>query len=377
MTTALDLLALLALATLAITWIVYPLAIGMLATLRPRSLRIAGGTLERGLPAVSVVIASRDGAGDVARRVDNCLASSYATDRLEVVVALDRSSEPEDICIDDGREDRVRVVQGDPPGGKAAALNAGVRAASGDIIVFADTFQMFEAETIRVLVDALGDERTGVVSGRLELPPGRARLARMYWAYERWLRRREAVVHSTIGATGAVYAVRRELWQPLPAGLLLDDVYTPMRIVLTGRRVGFADDARAVETRTSSPDREYRRKVRTLTGVMQVCAWLPAVLSPRRNPVWAQFVLHKLARMLTPLALLLLALRAVWEIRAIPREFIAPAVLLLLVAGAWTLRSRTRGAQHVRDAFAEAVLLQAAVVMAGVNGIRSRWKVWE
>jgi poly-beta-1,6-N-acetyl-D-glucosamine synthase len=309
--------------------------------------------------------------------VDNCLASAYAEDRLEIVVALDRPPEPADARIGEGRSDRVRIVRADSPGGKAAALNAGVRAASGDIVVFADTFQMYEPDTIRVLADALGDGRTGAVSGRLELPPGRARLARVYWAYERWLRRREAVVHSTIGATGAVYAVRRELWQPLPPGLLLDDVYTPMRIVLAGLRVGFADDARAVETRTSSPDREYRRKVRTLTGVMQVCAWLPAVLSPRRNPVWPQFVLHKLSRMLTPLALFLVALRAAWELRAIPREYIAPAALVLLVAGAWTLRSRTPRAQHVRDVIAEAALLQAAVVMAGVNGIRGRWKVWE
>ncbi|HSJ07015.1 MAG TPA: glycosyltransferase [Longimicrobiales bacterium] len=377
MTTALDILALVAVTTLAVTWVVYPLAIGMLATLRPRPFRIAGGTPERGLPSVSVVIASRDGAGDVARRVDNCLASSYAADRLEVVVALDRSSEPADTRIGGGREDRVRTVAADPPGGKASALNAGVRAARGEIIVFADTYQMYEPVTIRLLVDALGDGRTGAVSGRLELPPGRARLARTYWAYERWLRRREAMVHSTIGATGAVYAVRRELWQPLPAGLLLDDVYTPMRVVLTGLRVGFVDDARALETRSSSPDREYRRKVRTLTGVIQVAAWLPAVLSPLRNPVWAQFVLHKLARMLTPLALLVVAFRAMWELRAVPREYIAPAALLLFFAGAWTLRSSTRTAQQVRDVIAEAALLQAAVVMAGVNGIRGRWKVWE
>jgi poly-beta-1,6-N-acetyl-D-glucosamine synthase len=376
-TTVLDIVALLGVATLAITWIVYPLGVGALAAFRPRPPRSADRPAAGGLPTVSVVIASREGAGDIAKRVDNCLASAYAEDRLEIVVALDRPPESADARIGEGRSDRVCIVRADSPGGKAAALNAGVRAASGDIVVFADTFQMYEPDTIRVLADALGDGRTGAVSGRLELPPGRARLARVYWAYERWLRRREAVVHSTIGATGAVYAVRRDLWQPLPPGLLLDDVYTPMRIVLAGLRVGFADDARAVETRTSSPDREYRRKVRTLTGVMQVCAWLPAVLSPRRNPVWPQFVLHKLSRMLTPLALFLVALRAAWELRAIPREYIAPAALVLLVAGAWTLRSRTPRAQHVRDVIAEAALLQAAVVMAGVNGIRGRWKVWE
>jgi poly-beta-1,6-N-acetyl-D-glucosamine synthase len=376
MTTTLNLLAILAAATLLVTWIGYPLAIGALAAVRPRPPH-PRGRRDGNMPSVSVVIASRDRTSDIVPRVDNCLASNYPGDHLEIVVALDRPPDTGDGRIGEGRADRVRMVAADPPGGKAAALNAGVRAAGGDIVVFADTFQMFEAETIRVLVAALGNERTGAVSGRLELLPGRARLARLYWAYERWLRGREAVVHSTIGATGAVYAVRRELWQPLPAGLLLDDVYTPMRIVLTGLRVDFADDARAVETRTSSPDREYRRKVRTLTGVMQVCAWLPDVLSPRRNPVWTQFVLHKLSRMLTPLAVLLVGLRGAWELRVVPGQYAVPAFLVLLVAGAWTLRSRTPRAQHVRDVIAEAALLQAAVVMAGVNGIRGRWKVWE
>jgi poly-beta-1,6-N-acetyl-D-glucosamine synthase len=375
LTATLNILAILAAATLLVTWIVYPLAIGALAALLPRPR--PHGRPDGSLPSISIVIASRDGAGDVARRVDNCLASDYPGDRLEVVVALDRPPAPADSGIGEDRTDRVRIVPADPSGGKAAALNAGVRAAAGEIIVFADTYQMYEPKTVRILVSALEDGRTGVVSGRLEIPPGRARLARMYWAYERWLRRREAVVHSTVGVTGAVSAVRRELWQPLPPGLLLDDVYMPMRVVLAGHCVGFADEARAIETRTSSPDREYRRKVRTLTGVMQVCAWLPDVLSPRRNPVWAQFVLHKLARMLTPVALLLLALRAAWELRALPGQYAAPAVFALILAGAWTLRSRTPGAQHVRDVIAEAALLQAAVVMAGVNGIRGRWKVWE
>jgi poly-beta-1,6-N-acetyl-D-glucosamine synthase len=375
LTATLDILAILAAATLLVTWIAYPLAIGALAVLLPRPR--PSGRPDGSLPSVSIVIASRDGAGDVARRVDNCLASDYPGDRLEVVVALDRPPAPADSGIGEDRTDRVRIVPADPPGGKAAALNAGVRAAIGEIIVFADTYQVYEPETVRILVSALHDGRTGAVSGRLEIPPGRARLARMYWAYERWLRRREAVVHSTVGATGAVFAIRREVWQPLPPGLILDDVYTPMRVVLAGLRVGFADEARAIETRTSSPDREYRRKVRTLTGVVQVCAWLPDVLSPRRNPVWAQFVLHKLARMLTPVALLLLALRPAWELRTVPGQYAAPAVLVVILAGAWTLRSRTPGAQRVRDMIAEAALLQAAVVMAGVNGIRGRWKVWE
>ncbi len=84
-----------------------------------------------------------------------------------------------------------------------------------------------------------------------------------YWMVGRWMCRCEARIHSSVGATGAVYAIRRSLWIPLPAGLLLDDVYSPMQIVLQGRRIGFADDAVAVEMRTPDAGQEYRRTWKT------------------------------------------------------------------------------------------------------------------
>src|SRR5690606_21233324 len=150
-------------------------------------------------------------------------------------------------------------------------------------------WQRFELETIPRLVEHLADPSVGAVTGKLRIPTTRARLARVYWAYESWLRRNEARLHSSIGVTGAVYAMRKDLWQPLPPGLLLDDVFVPMQVVLGGRRIAYAEAAVAVETRTSLPRQEYVRKVRTLTGVMQLCAWLPAILVPWRNPVWFQF----------------------------------------------------------------------------------------
>jgi poly-beta-1,6-N-acetyl-D-glucosamine synthase len=298
--------AILALVTIAGTWAGYPFAIWLLRLLQPESKALAPGEY----PAVSVIIASRESAEAVCGRVKDCLAAAYPPDRLEVVVALDRPREAPDAALLTLPQDRVRVVRADPPGGKAAALNAGVAAASGEVLVFADTFQRFKPDTVRRLVDGLADPRIGAASGSLELASGSAPLAAAYWAYERWLRRSEAAVHSAVGVSGAVYAMHRHLWQPLPVGLLLDDLYTPMRLVLAGWRVGFIADARAVELRLSAPAREYQRKVRTLTGVIQVCAWLPEVLLPWRNPVWPQFVMHKLMRMLTPVAVILLGIWA-------------------------------------------------------------------
>jgi hypothetical protein len=94
--------------------------------------------------------------------------------------------------------------------------------------------------------------------------------------------------------------MRRALWAPLPPQVILDDLYTPMRLVLDGHRIAVSAAAVAHEQRAPARAAEFQRKVRTLTGVFQVCAFLPGVLQLRRNPVWAQFVAHKLLRLTTP-----------------------------------------------------------------------------
>ena len=173
----------------------------------------------------------------------------------------------------------------------------------------------------------------------------------------------------------STYAMRRSLWTPLPAGLILDDLYVPMRLVLGGQRVGFTDSARAFDTRTTEPSEEYRRKVRTLTGNFQLCAWLPAVLVPGRNPVWVQFVLHKLLRLLTPYLLVCLgaAILAILVGRFGLYTLVAGAGALVLLALAAGAAGKWRA---VRNLAAWGISLQAAIVTATYYGLRGRWDVW-
>src|SRR5207244_10375072 len=99
-------------------------------------------------------------------------------------------------------------------------------------------------------------------------------------------------------------AMRRSLFRPLPADTILDDVLTPMRVVLAGYRVVFNEQARAFDRAAIDADAEARRKVRTLAGNYQILALEPALLMPWRNPVWLQYVSHKLGRLTIPYALL-------------------------------------------------------------------------
>jgi len=356
-------------------WGLYPALIGVIAALVRRDADAAGAR-PAALPRVTAIVATRADAMAVRERVNDLLQSEYPDALLDVIVAYDaRATETLPMWTGPGR-DRVRIVRGDEPGGKASALNAGVRAARGDVLVFADSGQRFGADAIALLTQAVMRPRVGAASGRLELARGARAPAlplRLYWALERWLRRREAQVHSAVGVTGAIYAMRRSLWTPLPAGLILDDLYVPMQLVLSGHRVDFVDAARAYETRDTTDANEYRRKVRTLTGVLQLCAWMPATLVPVRNPAWAQFVTHKLLRLLTPYWVLVCV---VWAVAVLEHRVGIVWLLGGTAAFAALLQLRSKPFRVLRSAVVSSILIQVATVRATANGARGRWDVW-
>lgn len=366
--------ALSAILALALIWFGYPLAVRLLAALQARGSAVTSGPV-----GVSVILASCNDAESIRARVANLLETDHPANLLEVIVALDAANAeatPGELA---GLDERVHVVVGDAPGGKSATLNAGVRAARNPLLVFADTQQRFDRDSIPALVAGLADPRRGAVSGMLELPGahGTLNLAERYWRLERWLRKWEARLHSSVGVTGAIYAMRRELWKPLPANLILDDVYLPMRLVLEGWRVGYTPAAKARDVRRFEAGQEYRRKVRTLTGVIQVCAWLPGVLNPLHNPLWLQFVFHKLLRLLTPYLALVALFGMAWAVVSALLSTALGTQLLLgaAVAGvALCLVPRVRRA--LTHQIAWGVAMQGSIVVATVNGVRGRWDVW-
>ena len=371
----LSLAALVSLACILAVWALYPALIGLAAAAMRRGEARDGGA-PTALPHVTAVVATRADATAVQERVDDLLRSEYPAALLNVVVAYDARTTEAMATWSGADAARVQVVRGDEPGGKAAALNAGVRAARGDVLVFADSGQRFGRDAVSLLVRAVGRPGVGAASGRLELAAGAKAPAlplRLYWSLERWLRRREADVHSAIGVTGAIYAMHRALWTPLPAGLILDDLYVPMGLVLRGQRIAFVDEARAYETRATTDGNEYRRKVRTLTGVLQLCAWLPQTLAPVRNPVWLQFVTHKLLRLLTPYWVLVCV---VWVIAAIEHRIGLGWLLAATAVFVATLQLRSRPFRALRSAVVSSILVQAAAVRATANGARGRWDVW-
>lgn len=286
------------------TFIGYPLLINFLGK-RLGWARCAAPNPGHPPPKVSVVLVVRNEAHRLRDRVLNLLSSHHPADSLEIIVVSDGSDDQPSARLE-GLP--VQLIESPRHRGKPACLNDGVAAAAGELIVFADARQSFQPETIPALVSAFSDPLVGAVSGELiirDSDNGLATGVNAYWRMEKAIRLGESGVDSSIGCTGAVYAIRKEAFEPLPHDTILDDVVCPMRIALKGLRVRFEPDAPAFDPQPLDPDTEKRRKRRTLAGNFQMLFRHPSWLLPWKNRLFLQLLSHKYLRLAAPLLLLL------------------------------------------------------------------------
>ncbi|MEP6618893.1 MAG: glycosyltransferase [bacterium] len=284
-------------------WILagYPLLLGALARRRGRPVR-------RGpyLPRVSIIVAVRDGEACIRAKLDSILALEYPPELREIIVASDGSVDATNAIAGTFENHGVSLLAL-PKAGKAVAINAAIAHASGDVLVFTDVRQRLAAGSLAYLLENLADPDVGAASGHLTiLSPSNQEEASigLYWRYEVWIRSRLSHLDSIFGATGAYYALRRELAVTIPPDSVLDDMHLPLAAFFRGYRL--VVDSRAVmyDTPTGLAS-EFHRKVRTLGGNYQVLCAYPALLGPR-NRMWFHFMSYKFGRLLLPFALLLI-----------------------------------------------------------------------
>jgi cellulose synthase/poly-beta-1,6-N-acetylglucosamine synthase-like glycosyltransferase len=256
-------------------------------------------------------------------------------------------------------------------------LNAAVSQVSGDLLFLTDVRQMLERDCLRRLVACMADPEVGVVSGNLQIAAGATQNEKntgLYWRYENWIRRNLSQVHSMLGATGPVYLVRRSLYVPIPVDSLLDDVYLPLSIHLKGYRLVIEESAVAIDEPTGLRS-EFRRKVRTQAGILQLLLTFPGLFSSR-NRMRFHFVSLKIGRLMLPylLALLLAAALAL----PTPWRWIAalPQILFWVLALAEPWLGRVRALRKLTAlARAFAVLVFSAVIALRVLFVPPR-ELW-
>jgi cellulose synthase/poly-beta-1,6-N-acetylglucosamine synthase-like glycosyltransferase len=357
----------------------YPMLIWILARHFPRPVQAAAYE-----PGVAVIIVARNEAALIVRKLETCLALDYPKAKLRILVASD-GSDDETNAIVAGYADRgVTLLAFPERRGKAACLNDAV-AASGaaEVLVFTDARQRLDPHAVRFLVENFADPAVGAASGELffhgeggsEFSEG----VDAYWRYEKFIRRQESRLHSVVGVTGALYALRRECFREIPADTILDDVVIPMNAVMAGRRVVFESRALAFDRPSRDHRQEKVRKVRTIAGNYQLLAEHPEFFVPWRNPIFFQLLSHKVLRLVAPLYMaLLLVSNVVLAPQALVYECLLAAQLAayaLPAIGAVSPLARKWKIVKVATAF---VVLNGFAVLGVVEFLRNRnTHLWE
>ena len=339
---------------LAYTYVGYPAALWIVTRVYARRNHVSEFT-----PPITIVIVVYNEEARIVKKLENCLSLDYPGELLNIIVVSDGSDDDTSTLVQSYAAQRIRLLESPQRRGKAACINDAIQSCQSEYIVLTDVRQRLDPGALRALLRNFKDENVGAVSGELVFEVGDGsgfeKGVDAYWRYEKFIRNCEGAIDSVVGVTGAIYAIRKSYFQPIPHGTILDDVLIPMNVVLQGKRVIFEPGALAFDLPEKDLAGESRRKRRTLAGNYQLLALRPAILNPFRNRIWIQFVSHKLTRLLAPLTMvtafttnLLLAGTSVFYTTIFIAQF---ALYLLALAGIWWPRSQRHVAVRIPATF--------------------------
>lgn len=258
--------------------------------------------------SVSILVIVHNEESCICKKIENLLSLHYPVRLREIVIASDASTDATVSLARSYSREGVTVKEFRQHRGKPAVLNEVIPGLSGNIVVLMDVRQQIDANALQILVANFSDARVGAVSGELVLSSenGGVDGVGFYWRYEKMIRQNESLLDSSVGVSGAFYAIRRYLFKAIPEQTILDDVLIPMQVVRQGYRVLFEPAAHAHDKLSASPKIEFIRKVRTIAGNFQLLCSHLWLLNPIANRLWLQFFSHKICRLLCPLALLVI-----------------------------------------------------------------------
>ena len=252
-------------------------------------------------PSISVLIAAHNEEAGIGDKVRNMLDLDYPQQRLQIVVVSDGSTDRTMEILRSFDDSRV-IAMDVPRGGKAAALNSGVKHCTNDVLVFSDANSMFARQALRALAEPFADSAVGGVAGDQRYLKGGVSISaadageRTYWDFDRLMKVWQSRSGNVTSATGAIYAIRRALFKTVPEGVT-DDFVTSTQVIAQGFRLVFASGAVAYEPVSANTGIEFGRKVRIITRGLRGVLRMGCLLNPMRHGFYSvQLFSHKVLR---------------------------------------------------------------------------------
>lgn len=297
-----DALAIVCISVAIYHYLGYPLIVVIISRMRPTERRIAAQE-----PSITLVIAAYNEEGVIREKLMNSMELDYPREKLHIVVVADGSTDKTSLIAAEFAACGVRTMFEPRRRGKSHALNRAVATSPAEIVVFSDANNVFSHDALRWLVRVLSQPLVGGVSGTKRIVENASRSASLgdslFWRYESMIKRAESRLGGTVAADGEIFAIRRELYRPIPPEVINDDAFLTLAIVLQGYAVGYEPFATATEEASISIAEDFRVKVRMVSGGYQFLAMYWRALA---GTGWFafKFASHKILRWLMPLVLL-------------------------------------------------------------------------
>ena len=259
-------------------------------------------------PMVTMIVSLHNEEKHIAQRIDNFAALDYPSEKKELLLGDDCSSDRTRSIIREhaDRNSQIKLVPFDTHQGKTAVINQLVPQSTGEIIAFTDANTFWEPDALKLLARHFADPQVGCVGGRLILKSSTGvNTDDAYWQYETLLKKRENDLGVQLGAPGGIYALRKELFRPLKSDVIqIDDFIWPVSVYWQGH-IGVNEPA-AVAHEEAAPhvEAEFRRKVRIGTGDFRAFYECRRLLMPWMGWVSFSFWSHKVLRWCAPFLLL-------------------------------------------------------------------------
>ena len=260
-------------------------------------------------PFVSIIVAAYNEESNIPDKIDNYRRIDYPTDKIEILIGSDGSTDRTNEILQNFSAGNIRSFIYNERSGKAAVLNRLVKKAGGEILVFSDANTVYRSDAILKLVRHFKDKSVGGVCGQLRLINPTSNTGgegeRLYWGYENNLKKYEGKIKTVLGANGAIYALRKELYHPLPENkVIMDDFLIPLRTVMDGYDIIYDEEAQATETTSPHLKGEFARKIRIGAANFNALSEIKSLLNPFRGFVAFALWSHKIFRWFAPFFLL-------------------------------------------------------------------------
>lgn len=255
------------------------------------------------LPNVSIIIAAYNEEDCIAERIENLLALDYPKEKLMIHIGSDGSSDNTANILrkyQDVEQLTLHIFEHNR--GKMSVLNDLIAQSEHELLVLSDANTNFQLDAIKKLVRHFQNDSVGAVCGELALLDAETGDNKdgVYWRYEQVLKFHESRMGALLGANGAIYAMRKSLFKPLPANTIVDDYQIVMNIAKQGYRLVYDPEAAASETVAPDLKAEEGRRIRIGLGNYQALFTMPWALNPFLGWRFIAYFSHKVCRWFVP-----------------------------------------------------------------------------